>query len=212
MPGLIDSLPAGTLHLIAGYAALLVVPGPSTLVVATAGLSSPGRGSAAACGVASGTGVLVVAAAHVWGAVGMPMSLRIAAPFLFAMTLLCIGQRLLAQAVRPQSSPFDSTCPSRGVGFRVGFLTALTNPIGIAFFSTAVLSVPLADDAITAVSACVFVMGLCWFSMVGRLASLAAGWPLPRHAAPLVQGLSGSALVVLATWTVLDALTTWGLV
>lgn len=214
MPGLIDGLPEGTFHLIAGYSALLVVPGPSMVVVSAASLAARGReGLTAAFGVAVGTAVLVFATIYAWGKLGEAANLGTIAPLLFAVTMLYLGQRLLVQAIRPCTLRAAGTGRAVGGHFLAGLVTALTNPISFAFFSTAAMSLPEASDGmLIAAPACIFVMALGWFSLVGRITGRIADRGVPPYVGSTVRATAGAVLLIIATWTLLDALTTGGLI
>lgn len=212
MSGLIDGLPAGTLQLMAGYAALLVVPGPNMVVVSASSLASRGgEGMAAAIGVAFGATLLALVAMYAGNRIGEAADLGLFAPLLFAATMLYLGLRLVSQAIRPSDPRVAPAGGAIGGHLLAGLVTSLSNPISFAFFSTAAIS--LADSGsrlLIAAPACVFTMALGWFLLVGWIASRAAARGVPPYLGATVRGIAGAALLAIAVWTLLDALNSGG--
>lgn len=207
MFGLLDGLPAGALTVLAGYATLLVVPGPSMMMVAVAGLSSPARGAAAALGVATGTGILVFAMSLVWSLNGIATEFSTAAPLLFSVTLLYLGQRLLWRSLQHGTeAKAVARRPDQG-GFLTGLATALTNPIGLALFSTASTNLNGGGGSVVAACGCIFLMAVMWFLLIAHLSGRIGASAIPQPARAMIGGGAGIVLVVIATWTALDVLT-----
>ena len=214
MPGLMDSLPAGTLNLMAGYAALLVVPGPSMIVVSAANIAARGReGMTTALGVAVGTGLLVFATIYACGVLGQAADLGTVAPLLFGITMFYLGLRLVRQALRPCVRPIARPDRATRGHFLIGMVTALTNPISFVFFSTAAMSLPDTDDELLlAAPVCIFLMALAWFSLVGRIAGRAAGRALPHRIGATARAGAGAILIVISARTLVDTLGRGGLI
>lgn len=204
MQFLVEAMPSGLLPFMAGYGALLVVPGPSMLAVSSAGLTGARRSAgAAALGVAIGTALLVLGVFQARAQLASVPALSIAGEMMFAATLLIVGTKAIRRAVLPiRGVPVASSCATGSAFFVIGLLAALTNPISLAFFTSAVLSVPVETFAQSrmVLPAGVFAMALCWFSLV----ALAVSSSMARTAALRVtrpaQAVAGMLMVAIAAY------------
>jgi threonine efflux protein len=192
--------------LLAIWMLAVVSPGPAFLMLSQL---AAGRSRVAALGAALGiaTGAIVFAALTLWG-LGVLVTqiawlgtvLRIAG----AIYLVYIGLSLFHAASEPAAQEPKRNAAAAAAdaiaGFRVGLLTALTNPKAIAFFLS-LFAVALPPDLSTgekaALLACGFTIELGWYVVVaialstGRLRSLYARARKP------IDRLLGAALLLL---------------
>jgi len=188
------------LTLAMGYGTMLFVPGPSLLIVLQAGLSSQRHhGLVTALGVALGASMLVFLLA--WSSSHFPLS----GDWILVSRVACIGVLLLAayRALRSgmraqearQTPPLASVTP-----FLLGFVTALSNPLSLAFFSSAVLSLVAskAQAGLTMLPLGVFVMAFAWYGLVGVVVARPAISAVYRSLFRLISIGSGIALVLVA--------------
>lgn len=163
----------------------VVSPGPAFLVISQL---AAGRSRAAAVGASAGitVGAMTFASLTLWGLAIVVTQiawvgtvLRIAG----AVYLVYLGLSLFLKASSASAEP---PAPREGdalAGFRVGLLTALTNPKAIAFFLS-LFAVALPHDLPTThklgLLACGFVIELGWYLLVSFLFS--TEWLRSRYA------------------------------
>ena len=203
MWGIENILPPGLLAFAAGYAAMLVVPGPSFAVVSQASISASRREAGlVAVGVASGASLLVLAVTS--GAASLPVS-GVLAEFgrlVCTLLLLIVGYRALRRALTPRVLGHEPEKPFGGRHFAVGLMTAAANPISFAFFSSAALAAR-SDEASAAnvfLPVGVFVMALGWFGLLAVLLSLPAVKRSYGRAVRHLDGITGAMLIAIALW------------
>ncbi|MEO3999044.1 LysE family transporter [Mesorhizobium sp. CAU 1732] len=205
----VEAMPVGMLPFVAGYGALLIVPGPSMLAVSSAGMRGARRcAGAAAFGVAIGTALLILGVFQARAQLASVPALSIAGELMFAATLLIVGANTIRRAVLPING--IAAARARGTGtacFVLGLLAALTNPISLAFFTSVVLSVPaeaLAQSRVM-LPIGVFVMALGWFSLVGLAVSSAMARSISSRITKPVQAGAGVFMVAIAIATLQGA-------
>ena len=182
----------------------VVSPGPAFLVLSQLAI---GRSRAAAFGAAFGIslGAILFAALTLWGfsavvtqIAWLGTALRIAG----AVYLVYLGLALFQAA---SGSPEAEVEPAGREGdlrsgFRIGFLTAITNPKAIAFFlSLFAVALPPALDtpAKLTLLAAGFAIELGWYLLVA--CALSTGWPRRAYARArrTIDRLLGAALLLL---------------
>ena len=184
----------------------VVSPGPAFLVLSQLAI---GRSRAAAIGASLGIslGAILFAALTLWGFTAvvtqvawLGTALRIAG----AVYLVYLGLLIFSSAGGPsEMSEAGTRAPGAGdlrAGFRIGFLTAITNPKAIAFFlSLFAVALPPSMDA----GSKVFLLGagfaieLGWYLLVAF--ALSTGWPrrLYARARRTIDRLLGAVLLLL---------------
>ena len=119
----------------AASTALLLIPGPTVLLVISNALSQGRRVAVAtAAGVALGDAVAMTASLAGLGALVLASAtLFTALKWAGAAYLIHLGLRLLLARAEPEPLP-DATTAGRGRAFRQAALVTVLNPKGIAFF------------------------------------------------------------------------------
>ncbi|MCQ4207878.1 MULTISPECIES: LysE family translocator [Streptomyces] len=196
-------------------AGMVALPGADFTVVVRNSLVSRRAGVACALGVAGG---LLV---HTALAVAGVAAVLTAVPTLFhALQLaggayvLYLGVRTLQSALRPlgerTEAAVDAARAPAGGALRQGFLTNTLNPKApITFLSVLPQFVPAGSPALprTAVlSAVVVALALLWFPTVALLVDRLGRWLRRPRTARAVEGVTGSALVLLALVLLLEPL------
>lgn len=188
------------LTLAMGYGGMLFVPGPSLLIVLQAGLS-PRRhnGLVTALGVAFGASMLVFLLA--WSSLHVPPSghWAMAGRLICIAVLLVAAYRALRSGMRAQEARQAPTLPNL-TPFLMGFVTALSNPLSLAFFSSAVLSIAAgpAQSGMAILPLAVFIMAFGWYGMVGILVAQPRISAVYRSLFRLISIGSGIALLLVA--------------
>ena len=175
--------------LLAIWLLAIVSPGPAFLVVSQ---SAVGRSRPAALGVALGisVGTILYAALTLWGFTAVVTQiawLGTALRIMGAIYLVYLGLSLFQDAARePASAPPNAAVPGgtdARAGFRLGMLTALTNPKAIAFYLS-LFAVALPPDMTNAskivLLAAGFGLEIGWYSLVAL--ALSTGWPRRMYA------------------------------
>ena len=168
------TLPAEIAAFAAAYTNVILIPGPSFIVVCEAGLSATRREAIlVAVGVACGAGVLSTTILQAAPVLRTSPGLMNAGRVGCALILLAMGFRILCRslrrsrkAIQPRSSDIART------RFMTGFIAAATNPVSFASFTAAALGVGRTtheDCVIVAVT--IFLMALGWFSTLAFLFS-----------------------------------------
>ena len=173
--------------LLAIWLLAIVSPGPAFLVVSQCAV---GRSRPAALGVALGisVGTTLYAALTLWGFTALVTqiawlgtALRIAG----AIYLVYLGLSLFQDAAQGPvaASPNAPGGTDIRAGFRLGMLTALTNPKAIAFYLS-LFAVALPPDMTNAsklvLLAAGFALEIGWYSLVAL--ALSTGWPRRAYA------------------------------
>lgn len=190
--------------LLAIWLLAIVSPGPAFLVVSQAAV---GRSRPTAFGVALGisVGTIIYAALTLWGFTAvvtqvawLGTALRIAG----ALYLVYIGLLLFQSA---GASAAEAAAPSAShdgamAGFRLGMLTAITNPKAIAFYlSLFAVALPpeMPDAAKLILLGAGFFLEIAWYSLVAGV--LSTGWPrrLYARAKRTIDRVLGAALLLL---------------
>ncbi|MGB3336200.1 MAG: LysE family transporter [Devosia sp.] len=184
-----------------GYAMMLVVPGPSLLIVVQASLASQRRqGVVTALGVAMGASLLVLALAFSTAYLAMSAAVAEAGRVVCVLVLLIAAFRALHGGMGRQDFPI-SLRPANGLApFALGLTTAISNPLSLAFFGSAALSVPGRNDLsnLALLPLVVFVMAFAWYGLVGYVLAKPVLNSVHRSALRLMSVGSGIALVVFA--------------
>lgn len=186
----------------AAYAATLVTPGPSFAVVSQTSLCSSRKEAVmVAIGLACGASLLIMLVLR--GATSLPASQTIGmvGHFLGTALLLLIGLRTVRRSLLAAKQKAGlSTRARKGSHFTVGLLTALTNPVSFAFFSSVALAANSARTGITdtLLPAGVFLMALCWFGLVAMLLSLPSFKSIYSRVSRPLDGITGVILIVIA--------------
>jgi threonine/homoserine/homoserine lactone efflux protein len=173
--------------LLAIWLLAVVSPGPAFLVLSQLAI---GRSRAAAFGASLGIalGAILYAALTLWGFTALVTqvawlgtALRIAgAAYLVYLGLCLFHDSAACDGAQPRES---ATSGDFRAGFRIGFLTALTNPKAIAFFlSLFAVALPpqLSTESRLVLLAAGFAIELGWYSLVACL--LSTGWPRRAYA------------------------------
>ncbi len=213
---LIDT-PSALLFFAGSYAAMLVVPGPNFLVVSRASLAGRDAGTAAALGVAMGAtanAAAVVACLYVlsgviasggFGVVQMAFCLAYAV-LLLRTGITCLKEARQGNAPRPAQPPGAERggamreSAERGVAaqFRLGLLTAASNPMSLTFFlgASAFLMAAGGREAVLASPLLVFSVAALWFGILAFLFSTPLSRRLYLRTRVTVDLLSGGLLIV----------------
>lgn len=200
---------SGLLTFATAYAAMLVTPGPSFAVVSQASLSASRREAAlVVVGIAFGASLLIMLVLS--GAANLPtygqseQLGRYAGPVL----LLVIGFRSLRRSLLP-IAPGKSRLQkgSSGGHFVIGLVTAITNPISFAFFSSVALASRSIDTMMLErlLPLGVFLMALCWFGLLAMLLTLPLVKTIYTRSARQLDGIMGAVLIGIAVSWLLKA-------
>jgi threonine/homoserine/homoserine lactone efflux protein len=133
-----DHVAMSAAALLLAYLPVLLMPGPNFLVVMQASVSTSVRSAlVAALGVACGSACAAALAFTGVGLVWSGETLAQASHIVFVLLLLKLGADALRRGLNPQPHRRgnDLACARRN--FRVGFLTAVLNPVTFAFFAGA---------------------------------------------------------------------------
>jgi threonine efflux protein len=190
--------------LLAIWMLAIVSPGPAFLVVSQAAVS---RSRPTAFGVALGisVGTIIYAALTLWGFTAVVAQvawvgtmLRIAG----ALYLIYIGL-LLFQSAGSSSAEAEVPSELRGnarSGFRLGMLTALTNPKSIAFYlSLFAVALPpnMPNGEKLVLLASGFVLEIAWYSLVATVLSTGGPRRIYARAKRTIDRVLGAALLLL---------------
>lgn len=195
-------------EVVRAYALIAILPGANFIVVSQSGLSAS-RSAALLSAIGVSAGAALVAAVALAGggaaiaASGTAWLLNLA----FASLMAFLGARLITGGAAYPALPAQVQALSGSSCFRLGLMTACSNPITLAFF------VGLAGTAGCRMSGCepvqssvaVFVTAFSWFALVAFGFSLSAVrriYGRVRRSADVFLGLM---LFVLAGRAVLDA-------
>lgn len=190
--------------LLAIWLLAIVSPGPAFLVVSQAAV---GRSRAAALGISLGiaVGATFYAALTLWGFTALVAEIawlgtvmRIAG----ALYLIYLGLSLFqgAEAATHAPEPHVPAAADARAGFRLGLITALTNPKSIAFYlSLFAVALPpnMPDAAKVMLLAAGFCLEIGWYSLVACV--LSTGWPRSVYARArrTIDRVLGAALLLL---------------
>ena len=183
-----------------GYAMLLVVPGPSLLIVVQASLATHRHhGIVTALGVAMGASLLVLALACSTAYLNMSSAVLEIGRIVCILVLLVAAFRALRSGMSREEG--EATRPNSGLApFAMGLTTALSNPLSLAFFGSSALSLP--DRGTLSNLAClplvVFVMAFAWYGLIGLVMARPRLNKVHRSLFRLLSIGSGIALVLLA--------------
>lgn len=193
---------SGLLTFATAYAAMLVTPGPSFAIVSQASLSASRREAAlVVIGIACGASLLIMLV--LGGAARLPAyeSSEQLGRYAGIVLLLIIGFRTLRRSLLCKvikDARLDR--PSWSNHFVVGLVTAMSNPISFAFFSSVALASRSIDvfllERLLPVG--VFLMALCWFGFLAIVLSLPAIKSVYGRATRHVDGIIGAALIAIA--------------
>jgi threonine efflux protein len=190
------------------YALMLIVPGPSLLIVVQAGLSAQrSHGLWTALGVATGASMLAMALAFSTAYFPLPDAVIKAGRLICILVLLLTGFRALSfrtknEGQRSRPSPATGVLP-----FGIGLFTAMANPISLAFFASSAFSFAQQGDygRVAPLPLVVFVMALTWYGGVG-LALARPRFSVAHRGIFRIFSLgSGFALVLMAAAMALSA-------
>jgi threonine/homoserine/homoserine lactone efflux protein len=182
----------------------VVSPGPAFLVMSQAAM---GRSRPAAIGTAFGitTGAMLYAALTLWGFTAVVVqiawlgtALRIAG----ALYLVYLGLLLFqsASAAPATDEPEAARAGDARSGYRVGLLTALTNPKSIAFFlSLFAVALPpeMTSGAKWALLAAGFLIEIGWYLLVAFVLSSVGPRRLYARVRATVDRVLGAGLLLL---------------
>ncbi|MFG1226933.1 LysE family transporter [Xanthobacter wiegelii] len=165
------------------YAAMVLVPGANFLVVSRASLAGRPIGLAAALGVSAGAtanvtavviGLLFLSGINPSGDLGW---LQLAFCLLYAVLLLRAGISCLLEVWSSRGhagmAPQAVVQRTGREAFRLGFLTAATNPMSLSFFlaSGGLLAAAAGREAMFASPVLVFSVAAGWFGILALLFS-----------------------------------------
>ncbi len=194
-------LPAGLPEFGLSYAAMLAVPGPSFAVVLSASLTgSRSAGILSSIGVASGAALLLFLALQASELLPQSDFVAEVGRVVCTLVLLTVGFRALRKALLPRIDKITASEPC-GRHFLIGLVTAVTNPLTFAFFSSVALTARGAMDGGTMPSflpASVFLMALSWFGLLAVLLSRPAVLSLVGRSSRQIEVVTGAILIVMA--------------
>ena len=184
----------------------IVSPGPAFLVVSQ---SAVGRSRPTAFGVALGisVGTTIYAALTLWGFTTLVTQIswlgtvmRVAG----ALYLVYLGLSLFQGAgdaadAKPAGAPAERGRADAHAGFRLGMLTALTNPKAIAFYlSLFAVALPpsMTDGAKLALLAAGFSLEIGWYSLVAFVLSTGGPRRLYNRARRTIDRVLGAVLLL----------------
>ena len=157
----------------AAYTNVILLPGPSFVVVCEAGLSATRReASLVAIGVACGAGALASTILQIAPMLQTTPVLMSVGRICCALILLAMGFRILCRSLR-QARKSVQPGPSHiaQTRFMTGFIAAVTNPVSFASFTAAALAVRTQHGDCVIVAVVIFLMALGWFSTLALLFS-----------------------------------------
>ena len=175
MVGIEATLTAEIAAFAAAYTNVMLIPGPSFVVVCEAGLSATRREAGlVAIGVACGAGVLATTILQASPVLRASPGLMTTGRLACALILLAMGLRLLCHSLtgvrNVKQRVSDVTARKR---FMTGFVAAATNPVSFASFTTAALEVGRTGHGTDGIilASTIFIMAIGWFSMLAFLFS-----------------------------------------
>lgn len=168
------TLPAEIAAFAAAYSNVILIPGPSFVVVCEAGLTATRReASLVALGVACGAGVLATTILQAAPLLRTSPGLMTAGRVGCALILLAMGFRILRRSLRQVRNAVQlGSSNIAQTRFMTGFIAAATNPVSFASFTAAALAVGRTEhgDCII-VAVMIFLMALGWFNSLALLFS-----------------------------------------
>ncbi|MFG1248725.1 LysE family transporter [Xanthobacter flavus] len=203
-----DEIPSALLVFAGTYAAMVLVPGANFLVVSRASLAGRPIGLAAALGVSAGATVNVTTVVICLGLLsGIDPSgdlgrLQLVFCLLYAVLLLRAGISCLLEVwtLRGHSGPTPQATVHRTgrEAFRLGFLTAVTNPVSLSFFlaSGGLLAAAAGRGAMLASPVLVFSVAAGWFGLLAVLFSAPPARRLYLKARSAADTCIGALLIV----------------
>ncbi|UFN49887.1 LysE family transporter [Roseomonas sp. OT10] len=191
------------------YLLVMATPGPNLLLILRASLEPSARAAVAAalciaCEASLAAAVAILGGTLLLGLQGVELAGRI----VFAALLARAGWRSLRRAGQIRA---ESPGPARTAGhFRLGLLSAMSNPLTVPFFAGFFLGRIPPGDAVAATVACgsVFLLAGSWFLLLGRVLSLPCWRALYLRAGHRMETAVGLALlgcVGMALWPLLRA-------
>ncbi|MDX7953428.1 LysE family transporter [Lichenihabitans sp. Uapishka_5] len=203
------TLPAEIAAFAAAYTNVILIPGPSFVVVCEAGLSTTRReASLVAVGVACGAGVLATTILQAAPVLRTSPELMSAGRVGCALILLVMGLKILCHSLmqarkagQPGSSDIART------RFMTGFIAAATNPVSFASFTAAALAVRRTEHGdCFIVAVMIFLMALAWFSTLAFVFSRPFLTVHYNRAARTLGSVMGCVLMVKAVSFLMSAL------
>ncbi|MET3900281.1 threonine efflux protein [Devosia sp. UYZn731] len=188
------------LSIVLGYAMMLIVPGPSLLIVVQASLATHRhQGLVTALGVAMGASLLVLALAFSTAYLVTSSTVVEAGRVVCILVLLIAAFRALRSGMRQEEAQVSR--PSNGLApFAMGLTTAMSNPLSLGFFGSAALSLPGRGDLsnLASLPLVVFVMAFAWYGLIGFVMARPRLNRVHRSLFRLLSIGSGIALVLFA--------------
>ncbi|MFG1202939.1 LysE family transporter [Xanthobacter aminoxidans] len=166
-----DEIPSALLVFAGTYAAMVLVPGANFLVVSRASLAGRPVGLAAALGVSAGATVNVTTVVICLGLLsGIDPSGDLGR--LLRAGISCLLEVWTLRG-RSGSTPQGTVHRTGREAFRLGFLTAVTNPVSLSFFlaSGGLLAAAAGRGAMFASPVLVFSVAAGWFGLLAFLFS-----------------------------------------
>lgn len=183
------------------YLPVAALPGANFLVVSQIGLTmSRAHALSAAIGVAGGAAVLSAVALAVGHRLASSQGVLLALNLCFVLALGYVGVRLLIGSALAEGAAFAPVM-SRLACFRLGLVTAATNPVTATLFLTMVAAPDCRSGSCGPLvgAMAVFTVACVWFSAVAIIFSGARLKLRFNCARPWFNILLGSALIALAS-------------
>lgn len=204
-----STLPAEIAAFAAAYSNVILIPGPSFVVVCEAGLTSTRReASLVSLGVACGAGVLATTILQAAPLLRTSPVLMTVGRIGCALILLAMGFRILCRSIRKAHTTVQlgssDLAPTR---FMTGFIAAATNPVSFASFTAAALAVGRTGHGdCVVVAVMIFLMALGWFNTLALLFSRPFLTTHYGRAARTLGSVMGCVLMVKAVSFLLPAI------
>lgn len=202
---------SGLWPFLSSYLMLLVMPGPNAAVVIQASLHGSRRTSLlAACGIASGAGLLAALASGGVFALapqdgGGGEAMRGAANAVFVLVLLICGWKAVRRSLKASPCNRSQAALPGTRQFVAGFLTAAANPITATFFAAFIAGAGAQGAGVHPVfltplvfAPVVFLLVAGWFVGLGTLLRRAPVRRLFHRCWRAVDGLAGAVLILAA--------------
>lgn len=210
MVGIGTALAAEITAFAAAYTNVILIPGPSFVVVCEAAFSGTRRDArlvavGVACGAAALSIMILLAAPMLQTSPG----LVIAGRFGCALILLGMGVRVLSRSIRGvRAADGHRSGSSVRAYFATGFVAAATNPISFASFTTAALTFGRTGHGTDCgvIALVVFAMAVGWFNTLALVVSQPLLTTHYGRAARTLGSVMGCVLMVKALSVLVPAL------
>lgn len=195
------------------YGALAMTPGANFVLVTQVSLSATRlHALVAALGIAVGAAALALIALSGGAVIRQWSTLFWLVDVAFGLLLVRLAVTMLSRAWIVRLDPGEAVHPSPIKCFRTGVMTAMLNPITLAFLLGQATVLPsqageagAAQIAPLEGMATVFAIAACWFCLLALGFSNAGVRAVYRRVQPVIDGATGLLFLYLASALLLDA-------